>query len=65
MSSRSYKKSKSIKSIKSIKSDVKNRCMYINKNDVQCRRNEAVKGVWFCNLHLNNIFNLKFEDNIL
>lgn len=62
MSNLNNRKNRSRKSkSRSPRSSRKHQCMYINKNDVQCKRIEAVKGVWFCNIHLNNIFNLKIK----
>ncbi len=59
---RSPKKSKRSRSSKRSNGSSKlHTCMYISPKDVQCKRNEAVKGVWFCNFHLNNLFNLQIK----
>lgn len=37
----------------------KRQCIYINKNEKQCKNNEYLHGTWLCNTHINKLYNLK------
>jgi len=62
--SKSKYKSKS-KSAKKKSKSKKNKCLFINSKNKRCTNLEAVHGSWFCNTHLNKLYNLKLKPSAI